>query len=147
MDQDRPDDEDQDNEIAEDDGVLDVADSLVSDDLDADELDTGIDAGDHYRGATAFGTTWDEERRGESLDQLLSEEEPELEPDLEWTDEDQPSDEDNVPLARSGRLVAPDEGAHGDDEGDLVATDVGIDGGAASAEEAAVHLTDEPDFS
>jgi hypothetical protein len=146
MDQAGPGDGDQDNEIAEDDGVLDVADSLVSDDLDADELDTGIDAADRYRGATAFGTTWDEERRGESLDQLLSEEEPELAPDLEWTDEDQPSDDDG-PLPRSGRLVAPDEGAHGDDEGELVATDVGIDGGAASAEEAAVHLTDDPDYS
>jgi len=28
-----------------------------------------------------------------------------------------------------------------------VATDVGIDGGGAAAEEAAVHLTDEPPFS
>jgi hypothetical protein len=44
---------------------------------------------------------------------------------------------------RAGRLVAPDEGAHGDDEAESIGTDVGIDGGAASAEEAAVHL--EPD--
>jgi hypothetical protein len=39
--------------------------------------------------------------------------------------------------------VAEDEGAHPDDEPDLVARDVGIDGGAAGAEEAAVHVTDE----
>jgi hypothetical protein len=39
--------------------------------------------------------------------------------------------------------VAEDEGAHPDSEPDLVAHDVGIDGGAAGAEEAAVHLTDE----
>ena len=44
---------------------------------------------------------------------------------------------------RAGRLVAEDEGSHPDRESDLVAQDVGIDGGAAGAEEAAVHLTDE----
>ena len=44
---------------------------------------------------------------------------------------------------RAGRLVAEDEGAHADSEPDLVAQDVGIDGGGAGAEEAAVHLTDE----
>lgn len=47
---------------------------------------------------------------------------------------------------RAGRLVAPDEGAHGDTEKDMLAQDVGIDGGAASAEEAAVHrIPDEDD--
>ena len=44
---------------------------------------------------------------------------------------------------RSGRLVSPDEGAHADTEKDLVAGDVGIDGGAASAEEAAMHVVEE----
>jgi hypothetical protein len=39
--------------------------------------------------------------------------------------------------------VAPDEGAHEDEESRLLATDVGIDGAAASAEEAAVHIVDE----
>ncbi len=46
---------------------------------------------------------------------------------------------------RAGRLVAEDEGAHPDEEPDLVARDVGIDAGAASAEEAAVHVVDEDD--
>ncbi|WP_220096646.1 DUF5709 domain-containing protein [Mycolicibacterium doricum] len=46
---------------------------------------------------------------------------------------------------RAGRLVAPDQGFGEDDEADLVATDVGIDGGGASAEEAAVHVIDEDD--
>ncbi len=45
--------------------------------------------------------------------------------------------------ARSGRLVAPNEGAHEDEESGLIATDVGIDGAAASAEEAAMHIVDE----
>ena len=133
--------------VAEDDGVLEPSDTLESDDLRGDVLDTGIDAGEGYRGANRYGTTVDEERRGESLDQLLSEEEPDVSPDAPWTDEESPSDDDRPRDARSGRLVAPDEGAHGDDEKDVFARDVGLDGGAASAEEAAIHVTDEPPFS
>ncbi len=68
----------------------------------------------------------------ESLDERLREEEPE--PD------DVPDEE---PEPRAGRLIAPDEGAHPDDEPAEVATDVGVDGGAASAEEAAVHVREE----
>jgi hypothetical protein len=41
--------------------------------------------------------------------------------------------------------VAEDEGAHPDEEEDLVARDVGIDGGAASAEEAAIHVVEDDD--
>ena len=134
--------------MAEDDGVLDPSDSLESDDLRGDVLDTGIDAGEGYRGANRYGTTVDEERSGESLDQLLAEEEPDVSPDAPWTDEDAPSDDDRAWEPRSGRLVAPDEGCprrRGDQ--DVFARDVGLDGGGASAEEAAVHLTDEPPFS
>jgi hypothetical protein len=135
------------DEPAEDDGVLDPSDSLETDDLGADVLDTGIDAGEGYRAATRFGTTATEERDGESLEQLLAEEEPDLADDPEWTDEDDARDDDATSEPRAGRLVAPDEGARGDEETDAVALDVGIDGGAASAEEAAVHLSDEPPFS
>jgi hypothetical protein len=42
-------------------------------------------------------------------------------------------------------LVAPDEGAHPDEEADLIGRDVGIDAGAASAEEAAIHIVDDDD--
>jgi hypothetical protein len=133
------------DEPAEDDGVLEPSDSLDGDDLTADVLDTGVDAGEGYRGANRFGTTAEEERQGESLDQLLAEEEPEPAVDDEWTDEDSPRDDDHTSDPRSGRLVAPDEGAHGDEESDAVASDVGIDGGAAGAEEAAVHLLEEDD--
>ena len=45
---------------------------------------------------------------------------------------------------RAGRLVAPDGGSGSDDEKDLVGEDVGVDGAAASAEEAAVHVIDLP---
>jgi hypothetical protein len=133
--------------VAEDDGVLEPADTLDSDDLLGDVLDTGVDAGEGYRGANKFGTTAEEERTGESLDQLLAEEEPEAGSEQAWTDEDDAADDDRDSEPRSGRLVAPDDGSHEDDESNAVAFDVGIDGGAATAEEAAVHLTEEPPFS
>ncbi len=44
---------------------------------------------------------------------------------------------------RAGRLVAPDEGFGEDVDDEPYALDVGIDGGAASAEEAAMHILDE----
>ncbi|MPZ82403.1 MAG: hypothetical protein GEV28_19185 [Actinophytocola sp.] len=44
-----------------------------------------------------------------------------------------------VGVARSGRLVEDDEGG-GDTDAYLYARDVGVDGAAASAEEAAVHI-------
>ncbi|MCX2715603.1 DUF5709 domain-containing protein [Mycolicibacterium sp. J2] len=46
---------------------------------------------------------------------------------------------------RAGRLVAPDCGFGEDTEAELIATDVGICGGAASAEEAAVHVIADDD--
>jgi hypothetical protein len=93
----------------------------------------------------------------ESLDRLLAEEEPDTPFDV---DDDLPEDSggdaeadeyldglllDDGPDPRAGRLVAEDEGAHPDDEADLVARDAGIDGGAASAEEAAVHVVADDD--
>ncbi|MBA3277753.1 MAG: hypothetical protein H0U22_03340 [Geodermatophilaceae bacterium] len=48
--------------------------------------------------------------------------------------------DDQVGADRAGRLVAPDEGAHTDVEGQLNADDVGIDSAGASAEEAAMHV-------
>ncbi len=82
------------------------------------------------------GETAEEDRDGESLDEKLAEEEPEVsEADLEnaWEDD------------RAGRLVAPDEGAHADEEADEIATDVGRAGYAATAEEAAMHISDGPE--
>ena len=74
---------------------------------------------------------------GESLDQRLAQEEPDPDP---YADEEAPSPvDDEVGDARSGRLVDPGGGGE-DVEKDLVGDDVGIDGAAASAEEAAVHV-------
>ncbi|TQF01213.1 hypothetical protein E6W39_01870 [Kitasatospora acidiphila] len=115
----------------EDDGVLQPADSLESDRLGDDPLDTGLTTSGGYRGATAYGTTPAEGNQGESLDQLLAAEEPDEPPDAvddRWSD---------GPRPRAGRLVpGPD---------DTLASDVGRDCGAASAEEAAVHVTDADD--
>ncbi|MFI7427740.1 DUF5709 domain-containing protein [Micromonospora sp. NPDC049836] len=131
--------------VAEDDGVLDASDTL-DDQRVGDPLDVGIVAPDHWTAANRFGTTPAEERAGESLAQLLAEEEPDIDPYAEVADDD----EDELTRRgyerepRTGRLVAPDAGLEGDEEADAVAWDVGIDAGAASAEEAAVHLVDDP---
>jgi Family of unknown function (DUF5709) len=45
-----------------------------------------------------------------------------------------------------GRLVAPDEGSGLDDETDSVAYDAGAAGGGASAEELAIHETNDPRY-
>ena len=133
---------------AEDDGILDASDTLDGDPGD-DPLDTGIIPPDRWSAGERFGTTLAEEREGESLEALLAEEQPEPDPYAEDeadpeaglpADGPEPYDE---PQPRAGRLVSEDEGAHPDTEADLVARDVGIDGGAAGAEEAAIHVEDE----
>jgi hypothetical protein len=98
------------------------------------------------------GVTAAERHRGETLDQRLAEELPEpAVPDSDGIGDCQGSDgellDNEVGDLRSGRLVAPNEGAHEDDENGLVATDVGIDGAGASAEEAAMHIVDEDEDS
>ena len=134
---------------AENDGVIEGSDSLEGGPT-ADPLDTGIIPTDRYYGADRFGTTEEEEEEGESLDQHLAEEQPDVDPYAEAEDEDEEASSEGEYLAetdepdpRAGRLVAEDEGAHPDAEPDLVAGDVGIDAGGAGAEEAAVHVEGE----
>jgi Family of unknown function (DUF5709) len=134
---------------AENDGVIPDADSLEGD-PSTDELDPGIIPPDGWAAADRFGTTEAEEEQGESLDQHLAEEQPDVDPYAEAEDEDEEASSEGEYLAetdepdpRAGRLVAEDEGAHPDTESDLVAEDVGIDAGAAGAEEAAVHVESE----
>ncbi len=119
----------------DDEGVLDASDTLEGNPGD-DPLDTGIIPADRWSAGERFGTTAAEEEAGESLDQLLAEEEPDVDP---YADDD---DSEYEPDPRTGRLVAEDEGEGEDDEPDMVARDVGIDAGAASAEEAAMHRLD-----
>ena len=136
---------------AEDDGVISNADSLEGNPAN-DELDPGYIPADGWSGADRFGTTEAEEEQGESLDQHLAEERPDVDPYAEAEEEDEEASSEGEYLAetdepdpRAGRLVAEDEGAHPDTESDLVAEDVGIDAGGAGAEEAAVHVESEDD--
>ena len=126
------------------------------DDVDA-VIDTSYSPPEREPANTRFGTTLAEERDGETLDQRIAQEEPdptatfaadaEEARDVDAVDEDQLEPEDlrytEVGGERAGRLVDPDEGAHTDVDKDLIGSDVGIDGGAASAEEAAMHVVDE----
>ncbi|MEZ3180395.1 hypothetical protein KYY02_17380 [Streptomyces pimonensis] len=135
------------SEIQDDSGLLDVEDTLENDGVE-NLLDRGWSPPERPWAVEHHGVTAAERREGETLDQRLAEEQPDLAaPDGDGLGDSQDTDgellDDEVGAARSGRLVAPDEGAHEDEEEALVAMDVGIDGAAASAEEAAMHVVDE----
>lgn len=113
----------------------------------ADVLDEGYIAPDHWSAAEGFGNTAAEMRRGETLEQRLRQEEPDLplDPDAEIDVEE--IGEREVGWHRAGRLVDPNHGYPGEDvEDQLIAEDVGIDGAVASAEEAAMHIIDETEL-
>ncbi|MGI5441728.1 DUF5709 domain-containing protein [Streptomyces shenzhenensis] len=135
------------SEIQEDSGLLDAEDTLVDDGVE-DPLDRGWSPPERPWAVEHTGVTAAEGHRGETLDQRLAEELPDLAvPDSDGIGDCQGTDgeplDNEVGDLRSGRLVAPDEGVHEDEESALVATDVGIDGAGASAEEAAMHVVDE----
>ena len=137
-------------------------DSLVDDRGLAEPLDEGYSPPEKWSAAQGYGNTPLEESQGESLDQRVAQEVPEPDPydvadeeaargDLTPLVAEDSSDGEAVQAEvdaaegeRAGRLVAEDEGTRTDTEKDLVATDVGIDGAAAGAEEAAVHVVDDP---
>ncbi|GAA4895188.1 DUF5709 domain-containing protein [Streptomyces coeruleoprunus] len=142
-----------DREVREDHGILDREDTLV--DRAADPYDEGWSPPERPLAVEQTGTTAREQRERETLDERIAREVPDPAaqaregPDMNGDGiGDLPGGmgepvDDEVGRDRSGRLVAPDEGAHGDDEKDLIARDVGVDGAAASAEEAAVHVVPE----
>ena len=117
----------------------------------ADILDEGYSPPEQPYGPGAFGPP-------ETLDQRLAEEEPDpaSRVNVMFDDaEQQRSDEAErasefppraeVGQMRAGRLLAPDRGFGDDTEAELFAQDVGINGGAASAEEAAMHIIEDDD--
>jgi Family of unknown function (DUF5709) len=104
--------------------------SLIDRGVD-DPLDEGYSPPERYSPLIRKG-------EHETLDERLEEEIPE--PDLNAVQEPDVVDDGEVGEQRAGRLVDPNEGIGPDAEPDLFGTDVGIDGGAASAEEAAVHI-------
>ncbi|EGD53783.1 DUF5709 domain-containing protein [Gordonia neofelifaecis] len=75
------------------------------------------------------------------LDERLAEEEP----DISYDDDGDPDfpERDEVGARRAGRLIAPDEGVGPDVDNQLLATDAGVDGAGASAEEAAMHYIED----
>jgi hypothetical protein len=83
---------------------------------------------------------------GETLDERLAEEEPEV-----WARDEAEQDADildgdvggEVGGRRTGRLMAPDEGFGEDVDSEMTAEDEGIDGAGASAEEAAMHTIED----
>ncbi len=107
-----------------------------------DELDRGYSPPENYSAGQGYGNTpWEEEHR-ETIDQRIGQEIPDEDPYAETGDDDV-LDDGEVGTVRAGRLVDPDEGLGEDTEKDLVGDDVGIDGAAASAEEAAMHIVED----
>ncbi|GGZ87625.1 DUF5709 domain-containing protein [Streptomyces echinoruber] len=135
------------SEIQDDAGLLDAEDTLEYDNV-GDPLDRGWSPPERPWAVDHTGVTAAERLRGQTLEERLALELPDLvAPDGDGIGDCRGTDgellDNEVGAVRSGRLVAPDEGVHEDEEAALVAMDVGIDGGAASAEEAAVHIVDE----
>ncbi len=141
--------------------VLDGSDTLDGAPGD-DPLDRGVVTPGRWSAGIRFGSTASEQAAGESLDELLAEEEPDVafdadderDEDIGW---DENATEEDIgryllaqgPDPRVGRLVDEDEEAYDDGEislvahDELLAHDAGIDGGGAAAEEAAVHVVDD----
>jgi hypothetical protein len=136
----------------DDEDQLQPEDTLDDGELD-DVLDRGYSPPDRPpRGYDDYPTEA-EMRRGESLDERLSEEVPDVDPYADDDEDDDHEDENALdeelgldePDPRTGRLVQPDQGLGEDRDKQEVALDVGIDGAGASAEEAAMHITRGPD--
>lgn len=135
----------------EDDNQLQPEDTLVDRGVD-DVLDEGYSPPERPYGRGAFGP-------GESMDEILAEEEldpasrigdPLDEAERQRSDDAEreaefPERRREIGRGRAGRLVAPDHGFGEDTETEMVAEDVGVSGGAASAEEAAIHIIDDAD--
>ncbi|WP_053912745.1 DUF5709 domain-containing protein [Streptomyces sp. TP-A0875] len=136
------------NEEQQDAAPLDLEDAVDERDYDA-TLDEGYSPPEKPLGVTRHGTTAEEQHDGESLDARLEQEVPDVAaPDGDGVGdapggEGEPVDPE-AGDARSGRLVVPDEGVRPDTTKETVADDVGIDAGAAGAEEAAVHVVEDP---
>jgi hypothetical protein len=106
---------------------LDTAETLVGPaGDDVDPLDAGYSPPDRPYGLDDVEVT-SGGQADETLDQRLAREEPE---------------DVTVDIDRAGRLADPEQDGAMDRPDGLEGQDVGVDGGAASAEEAAVHVVD-----
>jgi len=132
---DAPDDDDRVEQIADED-------SLIA--RGADTMDEGYTAPDNWSPLERFGDTAAEMRQGETLDMRVAQEEPDVSADAD-EEPDEDDAEREVGDRRAGRLVLTNAVYPGDDEADDIACDMGVSGGAASAEEAAMHVIDDED--
>ena len=116
---------------------LQPGDSLIDRGVD-DVLDEGYIAPDDWSPAMGYGNTAEEMRRGETIAMRMKQEIPDTVDDPQnWNPNGEPRE---VGRERAGRLMAV-EGAGADTLG----IDVGYSGGAASAEEAAMHIISDED--
>lgn len=156
----------------DDEDQLQPEDTLLEDGRDGgvdDVLDRGFSPPDSARSPHLWGTTAAEQAQDETIEQRIAQEVPDPasaygapDRESEWPEllagerigGDDPdaisAHEDwlggsEVGNRRAGRLVAPDEGMREDDEAEAWGRDMGIDGAAASAEEAAMHIIDDLD--
>lgn len=113
-------------------------DSLIDRGVD-DVLDEGYVAPDNWSPAQGFGNTAAEMAQGETIEMRIKQENPEPDStDEDWNPNKEPR---QVGTVRAGRLVDARGGFPGvDEESEVFGFDVGRAGGAASAEEAAMHI-------
>ncbi|MFG2332621.1 DUF5709 domain-containing protein [Streptomyces sp. NPDC048604] len=133
------------SEVQDDAGVLDYEDTL--DGSAGDPLDEGYSPPERPLGVEHTGVTAAERVRGESLDERLAEEVPDVVVPAgdgigDAADTDGELLDDQVGGPEAGRLMSEDQGT-GPVLSEPTARDLGLDGGAASAEEAAMHIVDE----
>jgi hypothetical protein len=113
-----------------------------------DVLDEGMSPPERPSREVARGATAADAAAGETLDERLEQEEPDPAAEVDHSAQAQgdeleagegtdPSDGFEIGDERTGRLVSDDQAS------DETADDAGIDGAAASAEEAAVHTVEE----
>jgi Family of unknown function (DUF5709) len=132
-------------------GVLEPEDTLDGTSGVRDVLDTGWSPPERPWAVEDWGTTESEESAGESLSGRLARELPDSSDDDgdglgDASDTDGELLDDEVGDVRAGRLVDADFGGEADTDAELYAQDTGIDGAAASAEEAAVHVVRDRDL-
>ncbi len=116
-----------------------AGDSLIDRGVD-DVLDEGYVAPDRWSPAQGFGNTPAEMRQGETIEQRVKQEVPE--PPADETPWNAENEDREVGKMRAGRLMAVRDLGR---RQDTLGVDVGFAGGAASAEEAAMHIISETD--
>lgn len=109
-----------------------------------DLLDEGYSPPERPSVGWRRGYSTDDDWYGQNLDSRLSQEEPD-DYETQAADDEAECVGGEVGQRRAGRLQNGSGADGGETIGDVYATDMGIDGGAAGAEEAAVHVIDDGD--